>query len=81
MKRAAAVSALFIWVNSIAGLSGYVISGQPVPKFIWGLAVAAVVAGTLGSYLGSRRLPPRTISLLLATVLVIAGCKLLFANP
>ncbi len=80
VKRAAAVSALFIWVNSVAGLSGYVISGQPVPRFIWALAPAAVVAGTVGSYLGSRRLPPRTISLLLATVLVIAGAKLLFSR-
>ncbi|MEO5720901.1 MAG: sulfite exporter TauE/SafE family protein [Chthoniobacterales bacterium] len=79
-KRAAAVSALFILVNSIAGLSGYIVSGQPVPTFIWWLAVAAVIAGTLGSYFGSRRLPARAISLLLASVLVIAGFKLIFTR-
>ena len=77
-KRAAAVSVLFILVNSTAGLAGFLSSGQAVPSFAWLLAIAAVVAGTAGSYLGSRRFPARTISLLLATVLVIAGCKLLF---
>ena len=78
IRRAASVSALFILVNSIAGLAGYISSGQPVPRFAWILAVAAVVAGTLGSHLGSRHFPVRTISIILATVLVLAGCKLIF---
>lgn len=78
MRGAAAVSALFILVNSIAGLVGFISSGRPVPQFAWLLAVAAVIAGTLGSYFGSRRFPVRTISIILATVLVLAGCKLIF---
>ena len=79
-KRAAAVSALFILVNSIAGLAGYMKSGQVVPPFAGVLAVAAVFAGTIGSWFGSRRFPVRTISSLLATVLVIAGLKLIFTR-
>ena len=78
IRRAAAISALFILVNSTAGLVGYISSGRPVPNFAWILAVAAVIAGTLGSHLGSRRFPARTISVILATVLVLAGCKLIF---
>jgi uncharacterized membrane protein YfcA len=78
IRGAAAVSALFILVNSISGLAGFISSGRPIPKFAWILAVAAVIAGTLGSYLGSRRFPVRTISMILATVLVLAGCKLIF---
>ena len=77
-RRAAATSALFILVNSAAGLAGYVTSGQPVPRMVWLLAVGAVAAGAAGSHLGSRRFPVHTISLLLATVLVIAGLKLIF---
>ncbi len=77
-KETAAVSALFILVNSIAGLTGFLSSGRPLPTFTWGLAVVAVVAGFAGSYLGSRRFPVRTIRLLLAVVLLIAGTKLLF---
>ena len=79
-RTAAAVSALFILVNSIAGLVGYFTSGQPIPSFAWLLAAAAVGGGTLGSYLGSQRFPVRTVTLLLATVLAIAGVKLIFTN-
>lgn len=80
IRRAAAVSALFILVNSVAGLVGYISSGRPVPRFAWILAVAVMIAGTLGSHLGSRRFPVRTISVILATVLVLAGCKLIFTS-
>src|SRR6202140_3634531 len=80
IRRAAAVSALFILVNSIAGLVGYVSSGRPVPGFAWMLAIAAVIAGTIGSQLGSRHFPPRIISMLLATGLVLAGLKLIFTS-
>ena len=78
MKRAAAISALFILVNSIAGLAGFLSSGQSIPRLAWLLAIGAVAAGTIGSHLGSRRFPVRTVSLLLASVLVIAGLKLIF---
>lgn len=79
-RRAAAVSVVFILVNSIAGLIGFMSSGRGVPREAWLLAGAAVAAGTAGSFFGSRRFPVRTISLLLATVLVIAGVKLIFTN-
>ena len=79
-RPAAAISALFILVNSMAGLVGFVSSGKRVPSVAWLLAVAAVAGGTLGSHLGSTRFPVRTIYLLLALVLLIAGGKLLFAK-
>ena len=79
-RNAAAISALFILVNSISGLVGYYSSGRSAPNFAWGLAVAAVVGGTLGSYFGSRKFPVRVIQLLLGAVLVIAGFKLIFAK-
>ena len=80
IRRAAAVSALFILLNSVAGLVGYVSSGRPVPRFAWILAVAAVIAGAVGSQLGSRHFPVRIISVILATVLILAGCKLIFTG-
>ncbi len=80
IREAAAVSALFILVNSIAGLAGYFIAHRSVPSLGLILSGAAVVGGTAGSYLGSRRFPVRTISLVLAVVLVIAGAKLIFTR-
>jgi len=76
-KPAAAVSALFILVNSAAGLLGNVSSTKSFPPFAIVLAVAAVAGGTAGSWLGSRRFEPALIKRLLALVLLIAGLKLI----
>ena len=80
IREAAAVSAPFILVNSIAGLAGYFIAQRSVSSLGLILAGAAVVGGTAGSHFGSRRFPVRTISLVLAVVLVIAGTKLIFTR-
>jgi uncharacterized membrane protein YfcA len=76
VKEAAAVSSLFILVNSSSGLAGYVKSGRDLPDFAWPLAVVVALGGYIGSRLGSRHLPVRGIAVLLAVVLVIAGTKL-----
>lgn len=78
VKTAAAVSAAFILVNSIAGLLGNLSSTRTLPSVAFPLAVAALVGGTAGSYLGSNRLPHTAIKRLLAVVLLIAGTKLIF---
>lgn len=76
-KQAAAISAPFILLNSLAGLGGHLSSGRPVPVFAWWLAIVAAIAGLAGSHLGSRLIPVRGIQVLLAAVLIIAGGKLL----
>jgi uncharacterized membrane protein YfcA len=76
-RTAAAVSVVFILFNSVAGLAGYAWSRQPMPDMAWPLAIAAVAGGAVGSFLGSRKLPLRAIYIMLATVLCIAGVKLL----
>jgi hypothetical protein len=76
-KTASAVSALLILGNSIAGLAGNFSQTNQIPSFAlyWGIVV--VLAGFVGSRLGSKRLRPETIKKLLAVVLVIAGLKLI----
>lgn len=76
-RTAAAVSALFILVNSIAGLAGNLGSTRNFPSFALILALTSVVGGAAGSYLGSRYLSPTTIKRVLAVVLLIAGLRLL----
>jgi len=78
--QAAAVSAFFIWVNSLAGLVGYFTKVRSIPSLGLILAAAAIVGGIVGSHLGSRRFAVRVISFLLATVLLVAGMKLLFTR-
>ncbi len=78
-KPAAAVSALFILVNSVAGLLGNISSTKQFPTFALVLVAAAGIGGSIGSYFGSRRFDPAVIKKLLAVVLIIAGTKLIFS--
>ena len=75
-KNAAAVSALFILMNSTSGLLGNWASTRNLPDELGVLLLAVLAGGTLGSFMGSRRLPAAQIKRLLAVVLVIAGLKL-----
>lgn len=79
-KAASATSVVFILVNSIAGLLGHASSARHLPAIALPLAVAAVAGGGAGAYLGSHRMAPSAIKRLLATVLVIAGLKLVFGG-
>ena len=76
-KAAAAVSALFILLNSTAGLLGTLSSTPSMPTFLLPLLLAAGLGGLVGSHFGSRRLNSSAIKRVLAVVLFIAGTKLL----
>lgn len=78
-KEVAAVSVVFILVNSVSGLTGLLKSGGGVPDFVRPLMAAALIGGTAGAHLGARRLPAPAIKRVLAVVLVIAGLKLILA--
>ena len=80
MKDAAAVSALFIFVNSISGLIGLISSGNynAVDNLHFWIGIA-LVAGFAGSYMGSRKMRNSGVRKLLALVLSLASIKLLYA--
>lgn len=78
MKEAAAVSALFIWVNSIAGILGQISSGTVLSSTAFILAGIALIGGFLGSYYGSKRFNNKLLTRLLAIVLISASIKLIF---
>lgn len=80
VREVSGVAALFILVNSLAGLAGFFTRhGFAVPEGfpLWALAVVA--GGWLGAGLGSRRLPVGMLQRILAAVLVVAGGKMLLA--
>lgn len=77
--EAAATSAVFIFVNSLAGLAAHLIAGRPLPMPAPGWAAAAV-GGCFGAWLGSRRLPAPQLRRMLAIVIMIAGGKLLLTT-
>ena len=77
MKEAAAVSALFIWVNSASGLIGQLSSGVSVTIESFGLVAIAIIGGFVGGYFGSKKMNSLSLRYVLAFVLVIASVKLI----
>jgi uncharacterized membrane protein YfcA len=76
-KTVAAVSAMFILLNSISGLLGVISSGNALPSLAGKLVPAAILGGTVGSYLGSKRFSPMVIKRILSAVLILAAYKLI----
>ena len=76
-KAAAATAALFIWLNSAAGLAGASLSGQIELDFgvLGSFAVVVMLGGFLGSRLGADVAPQRMVRRLLVAVLVIAAAN------
>lgn len=77
MKEAAAVSALFIWVNSASGLVGQFTSGVELYPISGLMVFIAVIGGLAGSYLGSKKWNNRVLEYALSIVLITASVKLL----
>lgn len=76
-SRVAGISALFILVNSIAGLFGYMITQSlAAHSSLLTAGIVVAVGGYLGADLGSRKLSNLAIRRLLAVVLVVAALKM-----
>lgn len=77
LREVAAVAAVFILVNSIAGLLGVISHAPALPAALPLWAAAAAAGGWIGAEYGSRRLRSEILQRLLAAVLAIAGAKML----
>ncbi|MCB1060145.1 MAG: sulfite exporter TauE/SafE family protein [Calditrichaeota bacterium] len=80
VKPVATLSALFILVNSLAGLAGRAISNKLTLAPAAGVIVGAFLGGLLGSYVGANRVSPIWLRRLLAIVLLMASTKLILAT-
>ncbi len=76
-RRTAAVSAAFIWINSVAGLYGHLSRNALDWRALAWLVGAALAGGLLGSWLGSRRFKGLWLRRILGLVLLLAAVKLL----
>jgi len=77
MKKTAAVSALFIFVNSLAGLAGLFTKGFEFKTEMGLMIVLALLGGILGSYFGANKFKSEFLNKILAIVLIIASLKLI----
>jgi uncharacterized membrane protein YfcA len=71
-KEAAATGAIFIWVNSLAGIVARFQQGAYDLAFMLPLLVAVILGGFLGSYTGAVRFRPQTIQKVIGVVIIIA---------
>jgi len=79
-KQTAAISALFIFVNSLSGLAGQLTKGiQFNSNMLW-YVIIAFTGGLLGAYLGAIKFKQTILKNVLAVVLLLAVFKLLFTG-
>jgi uncharacterized membrane protein YfcA len=78
-KEAAAISALFIWVNSLSGLFGYYSQDKLTlhPNLIW-MIFLVVIGGFIGGFVGAKKLDNKKLRFLLSVLLFAAALKLIF---
>lgn len=79
-KQTAAISALFIFVNSIAGLAGQLTKGIRFSPDMYVYVCIAFVGGLCGAYFGALRFKQIILKNVLAVVLMLASWKLLFTH-
>ncbi len=79
-KQTAAISALFIFLNSFSGLMGQLSQGVEFSPEMYSYVAVAFAGGLCGSYFGAIRFPQNTLKYTLAIVLLLASYKLLFTG-
>lgn len=80
VRQASGIAALFILVNSLAGLAGALSKGIELDPFVPYWLLAVILGGFIGSHLGVSRLGTRIILAFLFVVLLSAGLKMLFVS-
>lgn len=79
-KQAAAISAAFIFVNSVAGLGGQLVKGFTFNNDMIAYVIVAFAGGLCGAYFGALKFPQTVLKNVLACVLALACYKLLFTT-
>ncbi|CDF78371.1 sulfite exporter [Formosa agariphila KMM 3901] len=75
-KESAAVSALFIFVNSVSGIIGFLLKNDSFPTESFYLIPFALIGGTLGAKYGSQKFSNIKLTYMLSFVLLLASIKL-----
>ena len=76
LKVAAAVSAIFIFLNSLSGLAGTVQSGYHLIPGFYSWIIVGTLAGLAGAWWGSTKLSVTSLRYVLSLILILASYKL-----
>lgn len=78
VKQTAAISALFIFVNSLSGIIGLSMNHLEIYPNIYSLIIIVLVGGRIGAYLGINIMSKQLLKKVLGIVLLIASYKLIY---
>lgn len=78
-KQTAAISAIFIFLNSMAGIAGQLKHGFYLGPIIT-IIMVVLAGGALGAYIGAEKLKASNMKYILAAVLIMAAVKLIFVK-
>ncbi|MES2328826.1 MAG: sulfite exporter TauE/SafE family protein [Bacteroidota bacterium] len=79
-KQTAAISALFIFVNSVSGLAGQLTQGIVFNSHMVLYVAIAFTGGLAGAYFGALKFNQNLLKYVLAVVLLLASYKLLLTK-
>ena len=79
-KQTAAISAAFIFVNSVAGLAGQLTKGIHFSADMFSYVAIAFAGGLMGAYFGAHRFKQTILKNVLAIVLMMAAYKLILPH-
>jgi uncharacterized membrane protein YfcA len=79
-KQTAAISALFIFVNSLAGLAGQISTGIYFSPDMMVYVIIAFSGGLMGAYFGALKFNQQVLKYMLSVVLLLASYKLIFSG-
>jgi uncharacterized membrane protein YfcA len=79
-QQTAALSAIFIFLNSAAGMLGQFKKGFELDQSTYAIIIFVLLGGWLGAYFGSKKLQSNQLKFILASVLIVAATKLLFVK-
>lgn len=79
-QQTAALSAIFIFLNSAAGMLGQLKHGFSLDQSTYSIIVFVLVGGWFGAYFGAKKFQSNQLKFILATVLIVAATKLLFVK-
>lgn len=81
-KKIASLASIFIFVNSLAGLTGFAMANTLVLDFklLGKLLIAVSLGAVIGTYFTNRKFNTKIISLLTAALVLYVGGKLILMN-
>lgn len=71
-KEAAACGAIFVWLNSVAGLSARFQYQRIDLTAYWPLIIAVIIGGVFGSFIGASRFSVKTVEKMLGIIILVA---------